>query len=334
MNDHGHRANGRVLFAVLLAVLLALVALAVFINSRPEPVQPTKVAPAPSAAAVPKARALLERRAPAPEATSCGPPELSVGDTVRTAFVGLDEVSWLTHVPSSYAPQERHPLLVLLHQNHETAEQFLDYSGFRPLAAEHQFVVVAPMADQVNTWESQHAVDVVDRIVKDSIDTLCIDPSRVFAVGHGAGGEIAMELSCEPWVTAIATNSYREAANREFCGLVPRPKPHLMLSPLSSAREPVEGGLACGRKTGTPLASLAAVERTWLQRNRCDSQSQKRSGSCITWTCAAPFKSCHLDGGHPWPGAPPRGEPATQRCDGEPPRYATAAEVWKFFSNL
>lgn len=306
----------------------------------PPPAPPKPAAgqvPQPAAAAARIAFGQADETHAGPSETArsgCGAAAPRPGRSEERANHHLNMLRWLRYVPSSYDSDRPAALVILLHQTDEGPDVLLPLSGFEPLADEHGFVVVAPFARDRRPWsEPATDVDALMHVVKETSRTLCIDRTRVFVVGHGAGGEFAHRLACEPWVTAIATNSYRAGPTDAFCAREPA-KPHIMFSPLHSPREPMEGGLACG---GKEVFSTAQVEGQWRKRNGCDDAPQRASqydgGTCYAWECEAPFASCHLDGGHPWPGVPPRFV-WQEACDGTAPDFPIAAHAWEFFRNV
>lgn len=273
--------------------------------------------------------------APEPVIEGCDSTDPLSGDFMGETLFGLTRASWLIHVPDGYDATTRYPVVLLLHQNNESAQEFLDGSGFREVARENPMILVAPAGFEKN-GRRERGIELVRAALEDVKERLCVDEQRLFAVGHGAGGYLAEHLSCLPEIAGIATNSYRENPHTVFCP-DGGPTPHILLSPMKSDREPVDGGRACGGKSDAVLP-LRDVEERWRIRNACSGEPKPvfRLGKseCVEWACDAPFVSCRLDGGHPWPGFAPRPFPNNTACDGEAPDFPSAARIWAFFSQI
>lgn len=245
----------------------------------------------------------------------------------------------LAYIPESYDPARPAPLVILLHQVVETPEVFLRTGGFEPVAEAAGFVVVVPESeDMMRAWTRESEdIDQVYEAAEGAARALCIDRSRVFAVGHGQGGRLARDLTCESWITGAAASSFRATKRDPFCG---NPKPFIMLSPMHSPREPVEGGEGCGLAGSSGrLMSLQDSEQKWLQRNGCKGKRRRyfeeRDSECFQWHCETPFRSCHLNGGHGWPGTPPREVFFHQECEGDPPaQFPSMRVIWELFETV
>ncbi len=220
--------------------------------------------------------------------------------------------------------------MIVLHQTNETPHALFDLTGFAELADRDQWVVIAPSSNITGPWKNGSAdLRRIREILDETSDLLCLDLERVYVVGHGAGGRPALKLSCEAWVAGVATNSFRPGVDETFCHR-PDPIPYLMLSPTKSRREPIDGSASCDGDLG---ASVHDLEERWRRRNRCAPAAaaaftHKRS-RCRSWDCYAPFESCHVDGGHGWPGSAKR--PFMDECDGDAPDFPTGPRIWDFF---
>lgn len=262
------------------------------------------------------------------------PPVVGAHEVTRGRAYMRDSIDkeWLTYIPQGYDEHGSYPLLVLLHQSGETPEALLTATGFEAMADEHHFLIVAPEDKLMWAWRlsDEDAIRTIRHVVEEVSNRLAVDRTRVFLVGEGSGGKPAMLLACQPWVTAVATNSYRLATKKALCEPAVR-KPIMVLSPTASGHEPLNGGKTC---SGEHKHALEDMERMWRKRNRCKGERhetfRKGASACYTWDCAAPFQSCVVDGGHPWPGASPRLDLA--HCDGDPPDFPTSQQIWTFLA--
>ena len=254
------------------------------------------------------------------------------------------------YVPRAYQADRKYPVVILLHQVVELPRVLLSNGGFAAVADLEGFVVVAPttvskpgiltlFGPTAAAWTNVAAdLQNVRQTLLRADRQLCLDPTRVFVVGHGQGGRMARRLLCEPWVAAGATNSFRAGSRDALCEAS---KPYMMLSPLHSPREPVHGGKGCGIKGSQGVVlSLAAAQDGWKRRNGCEGARKrylrgKGDSACYTWDCKVPFRSCHLDGGHGWPGTPPRPEVVGSDCEGAPPPdFPSVRRIWEFFETV
>ena len=254
-------------------------------------------------------------------------------------------------LPSGYESNRAHRLVIALHQAASNPEQMLRYSEFATLAKRDGAIVIAPEGHPVATWKrGEHDVTQIRDTFEAVTDDLCIDLAHVYVAGHGRGGHLARRLMCEPWIAAVATSSFRSGRGEPFCD-PPNGMRYLMISPLKSDREPRAGGAPCGTAVPllgmlgavagrqvyeTDLRSLDEAEEEGRAINRCSGGQQttfaKGQMRCYIWDCAPEFQSCHLDAGHGWPGAPPRGAMLQNEveCDGPPPEFPLGPHIWDF----
>ena len=261
-------------------------------------------------------------------------------DTIRAARWNLRVV-----LPQPYDQDRAYPMVVVLHQANSSAEQIVRLGKFDKLARRDGAIVVAPQDNNpIMTWAAlqtptPRGKEDVTRQAEAAMDQLCVDTRRVYVLGNGQGGKLASYMACEPWVRGLATTSFRDEQGHGYC----RPDdglPHVMLAPLKSPREPVDGGPSCGigpMWMNIRMLSLEATQAEWKEHNRCTGNGRKtkiKDGSvCYDFDCETPFRSCHINAGHGFPGAPQR--PADgARCDGKPPKYPIGELMWDFLMKL
>ena len=269
--------------------------------------------------------------------SGCGkrPPFRGVGRFGLTQGIEIQE--WVGFIPRKYDPQTAYPLLIALHMNHKEPDDFLAETRLDKVADEIGAIVVAPHdTDFNNAWDDASDILKIQSTVEETIAQVCVDRSRVFAVGHNNGGKAVERLSCEPWIRATAVTSHRPNKERFLCayGTELEPAPHLVLAPLKSGHLPVDGGINCYNSS---KISLADHEKRWRERNHCKGRKIETfahsGGRCWRWECDQPLQFCHLEGGQGWPGSPPRYADLA-RCDGTPPDFPSEKVIWDFFSTF
>ncbi len=258
------------------------------------------------------------------------PPFVGMGTLREDGAVAADW--WPAYVPKSYDPTKASPIIVMLHQATEHGALMLAYSGFIEIAEASGAVLLAPTDETLRPWnELKRDARRIREALDVATEQLCIDERRVYIVGQGEGGRVAAELGCQPWVTAVATNSFRTLIGERLCEPA-RPVAQIAFSGMTSRLDVPEGGASkC-----SPIFkdSVDKFEAKWRKQNGCRGKPRvtfsEGESVCQRWSCKAPFTSCRLDGGQGWPGSPERTS-WLMNCDATPPKFATAKVVWDFF---
>lgn len=122
----------------------------------------------------------------------------------RIDLVVNGEARWsYVQLPVGYDATTRAPLVLSLHPFVMTPDVWEDYSGFAAAAAGRGFVVATPMgSDPGPRWAvpgglaGSDDLAFVDALVARLRSDLCVDSSRIYAVGFSAGAAMAVGLSC------------------------------------------------------------------------------------------------------------------------------------------
>ena len=338
-----HRA-ALVGLAVVVAGLMAVIGL----TTQPDREPPTprrSVTTSTVKRVVPAAPAPIEVREATPPTAQDADGDLGTGSGcgLTTSLHGLSTLdTWRIYVPTGYDSSHAHPLLMLLHAEFQSPDELLLGSGFMKLADEKRFVIVAPrdVDDDFgeNAWSDDKNKDArwLRAVADATANELCIDPSRIYAVSHSDAGKAVETLTCADWVAALATNSFRRKSIGPSCEA--NPTPYLMLSPRHSRHAPFDGGADAGCLV-KPKRSVAELEDYWRKLNGCQGERresmQHEKSVCYTWACAQPFESCHLEGGHPWPGTKKIAMlDIIGDCQGDAPNFPTTAYVWSFLERF
>ena len=243
------------------------------------------------------------------------------------------------HVPASYDPSERTPLVLNFHgyamnagwQAEVTSyEQKADAEGFVVVHAEGLGVIQGWNAgDCCGTAASSDADDVgfVSALLDRLEDELCIDADRIYASGFSNGGFLSHRLACEiaPRLAAIASVSGVMGIDDCSPG---RPMPVIAFHGTSDNTVPYNGSNALG------FESVAQTMEGWRVRNGCSEQvtdtyaaGDARCERFVSCELDADVELCTLDGGgHQWPGG------QAIPLSGEVNRDIDATdEIWSFF---
>lgn len=250
----------------------------------------------------------------------------------------IDNVAWNK---KRYNPNKAYPVIILVHDTHETAIQVLQESGFGEISGADEAIIIGPRQKgwaQITRplngiWEPTFGRR-VPAIVETVADRMCVDLGRIYAVGHGDGGDVVEALPCfMPGLRGIATVSHRPD-DRIECGV---PVPYLHYTGKLDGNLPADGN-GCNK----PVMGLEPFEEWWRERNGCELEAapieMQGGASCQSWSCSASFVSCHLDAGRGFPGSRPRqpvqfvGDP--MGCDGPRPQRDLAREIWSHFKKL
>lgn len=111
------------------------------------------------------------------------------------------------YVPQTYDGRSAAPVVFDLHASGISPRVELAITGMDRAAEERGFIVVAPAAvapfpDGGTTWNVPYRGDGVDDVafVTDVLEhvqnSLCIDESRIYAIGFSGGARLASELAC------------------------------------------------------------------------------------------------------------------------------------------
>ncbi|MFC1641134.1 alpha/beta hydrolase family esterase [Myxococcota bacterium] len=141
------------------------------------------------------------------ESITCPSPALEAGDTTKTIQVGSQSRSYILHVPAQYDGSEPAPLVLDFHGMMGSATEERSGSPY-PAKLDPEGVIMAfpqglegPAGAAWNVKGCCVADDVDDvafakAVVADTQKVACIDPKRIYAVGHSLGGGLSHYLAC------------------------------------------------------------------------------------------------------------------------------------------
>jgi polyhydroxybutyrate depolymerase len=241
-------------------------------------------------------------------APPCGPSTLATG--VFTLSFGGADYGYVVHMPPSYDPTKRTPLVLNWHGYTSNGQQQEAFSGFNVVGDEEGFIVVYPNSPDAS-WNGgtccssmRDDAGFARALVADISAKACIDAKRVYSTGMSNGGFMSFRLGCEAadLFAAIAP----VAGKLGVAGCRPtRPMPLLAIHGTADTLVPYNtGGLSADMltvpdtvKKWADLANCTkGPEKVFEQGNaRCEAWSSCGEGATVTL--------CTVEGGgHCWPG--------------------------------
>ena len=266
-----------------------------------------------------------------PKASGCGKAVPWRGEKVIHVSDGKIDRRALAYLPMKYSPDKEYPLVMMFHGRAKQGRDIVNDTRFKQIADDEGFIVLAPDAqNQVSPWDGDQG-PLISNFVDAIAAAACVDRTKVFAVGHEEGAAMARNLPCSMPVSAVAMTGHGIRVGERLCE--PKtPVPAIRFHGTQDRYSPFKGGTGC---RGDKYIAVSDTEARWRKRNGCSDKKPKTyhkqgKSKCYEWTCDQSFVSCHLDGGHDWPTAPPApGE--TPSCVAKAPDYPLGEQVWEFF---
>ena len=254
----------------------------------------------------------------------CGTPPPFLED----GYLPTQQGRVLGYIPTTYDPERAHPVLVLFHnQDIFSAQDEKFVRVMRPLAEERGVILLAPRDTDWNEFLAPEA-EALGSEVETATEELCVDRTRVVAVGHRDGGHAAMHAGCTTWAAGSVQDSFRALGTPADC----RNSPRLILASRHSRKIPIDGGLNCRGHHRIPLAEEVAH---WRRVNNCSEETTVHAdGSCTSWACDAVVTVCRFDGGAIWPGLEPALRSTTCPEEPGPQPYNRLARIGEFLQTL
>lgn len=234
----------------------------------------------------------------------------------------------------------RLPLIVVLHRADRPVGDIRRIGRFDLAAVERGFYVAYPTARDRN-WndraserdmpaslqrfgpdDTAYVADVIEVAVRDR----SVDPDRVYVVGMGDGGRMALRMACE--YPELIRGAAAVAASMHWIlhdNCKPRqPVPVLLMHGTADPLVPFDGGRPDWQDMDKEAhyAPVLGAAQSWARHNACRREPRKRalpdvniadsvSTEIYFWDRCAPGGSVLLyvfrGGGHAWPGGPALG---------------------------
>jgi polyhydroxybutyrate depolymerase len=251
-----------------------------------------------------------------PVVDGCGDTTLAPGiyNNLEMEVDGEERVFDLI-IPESYDPDTPTPLVVNFHGFTSNPQQQVFFSVIEPVAQAHGFIVALPFG-VMNSWNGGaccgDAMD-TDRddvgfsraLVAEVSARLCIDDTRVYAMGMSNGGFMSHRLACEAadLFAAIGPVAGVLGIPPESC-TPSRPVPVMHIHGTEDPLVAYEGNAAIG------YPPVVETMEGWAERNGCEGAPEvtfeQDDVRCETWPgcdADAEVTLCTVEGaGHCWPG--------------------------------
>ncbi len=261
------------------------------------------------------------------------------GDQPGTISSGGSERTYIVHVPPAYDGGQLQPLVVVYHGFASSAQAIADYTRFNALADAEGFVVVYPNGTEVPPrWNDDGDVTIVDDVqFTDDLVTklqtdLCIDETRVYAVGWSNGGGMAQRVGCElpDMFAGIGTVS----ATYSDCK---SPLPWIAFHGMADPQVPFEGGVNPPERGGGVFLPTRRVLSEYAREFGCDALAQITRPS--TEVELSTYIRCPagdgivllytlIGGGHTWPGS---AELPVETFGATNKQIDATQAIWEFF---
>jgi polyhydroxybutyrate depolymerase len=239
-------------------------------------------------------------------------------DATWTISSGGVDRTFDVHVPASYDPTHRTPVVLDFHGYSSNAAQENLLSGMDAKSDDAGFIAVHPQGTGVTpSWNAgvccgEAAANGVDDVafVGDLLDELesrlCVDPTRVYATGMSNGAFLSHRLGCELADRIAAIAPVAGVVGVATCA-PSRPIAVMHFHGTADTLVPYDGNPSMG------FASVADSFSGWADRDGCTGTPTetfaKGDSSCQTYAqCAGGVEVtlCTVTGGgHTWPGGVP-----------------------------
>jgi polyhydroxybutyrate depolymerase len=251
-------------------------------------------------------------------------------DATWTITVGGQSRTARVHVPASYDPTQRTPVVFDVHGRTQNASQQMGLSKSVVKSDAAGFIAIYPeSATSPTSWNSGTCCDpastndlddtgFLTKLLDEAEAKLCVDTARVYMMGMSNGGYESHRIACELADRFAAVGPV--AGLLLFAGCAPsRPVPVMMVN-----------------GTADNLSQYGYVDEGvafWRDHNQCSTMTTTFSNgdaSCVTHggcTGGADVVLCTIaEGGHQWPGG------ATLPFMGKKSDNLNATDaLWEFF---
>ena len=268
---------------------------------------------------------------------------------------------YLLHIPSSYDPQKKYPLVIVLHGAFSTPKKMEKETGFSELSDKENFIVAYPsgafgLFGFLKHWNAGHccgkaAKENIDdvgfllKVMDDIKKEFKVDRSRVYMTGFSNGGMLAYrfaaELTDELAAAACLGASLGGRASKEVpVWITPKPQsplPMMVFHAKDDLSVPYNGGVSPEKGGEREYISVAESVDFWVNNNGCSPQPavenlyenrvvKKKYPDQANGNDVVLYKIENWD--HRWPG-----RYFTDKLENDDPLkgFDSAEVIWEFF---
>lgn len=246
-----------------------------------------------------------------PQIGECGPlrPH-QPGDFMETIMAGGVPREYLLHIPSSYRGDQTAPLVLMLHGTNTRVAFAAEESGLPKRSEQSGFVLVTPQARgtpiQWTFAPNSSDVEFLQELLAKLEGSLCVDKTRIYAVGFSAGGIMSGTLTCS-FPGRFAAIAMLSLFDPRRCSARP-PTPLIGFFGTADPIQPFEGGDVAFGQVNPPVLERA---RRWADQNGCAPEPvEERVAEHVR---RSRHQGCSQEasvdiyviegGGHAWPGS-------------------------------
>lgn len=203
--------------------------------------------------------------------------------TVSAAVQAPERTEARIYVPDNYTPDQKWPVIVLMHGFTASGEWVNFYFRLRQYVTERGFILIVPngvrnsrgdrywnATDACCDFEHTGVNDVayINGLIDDVAKRYSVDENRIYAAGHSNGGFMAHRLACEPSnrfaaIVSLAGVTFKDASNCKST----RPVSLLQIHAVDDETILFEGNKGYPGLGDYPGAH--ATVDLWVGRNRC-----------------------------------------------------------------
>ena len=187
------------------------------------------------------------------------------------------------HLPRNYDPNVATPVIVAYHGHASTPEDFERIAQFSDPIINPNMIVVYPRGNE-KRWmgpnyadpdinDMEFTIDFIEKVKQD----YCVDPTRLYAVGHSGGAGFVTQLACSEYpgglyaaFAPVSGSAYKDRAGESGCEFFHRRRPIFVTHGTGDPVSPYEGG----KGNGGILPNIREWFNRWVRRNHCDPEPQ------------------------------------------------------------
>lgn len=245
---------------------------------------------------------------------TCPSQVLTPGDHQKTVQVGGASRTYILHVPSSYKGTEAVPLVVDFHPLGGSGSGELNSSPYKAATDPEGVITAYPDGNKGpsgGAWDvgpccvdSPNDTAFARALVSDVMQSACINPKRIYAVGFSMGGGMSHYVACHmaDLFAAAAPAAFDLLEENQSSCHPSRPMPIIIFRSTGDFVVSYNGG-ASSAVQGMPINFLGAQGsfKKWAEINQCSqSPTAENSDGCSTYeTCSDAVKVtlCTKQGG-------------------------------------